>query len=402
MRFYQPFAHALALICSTLLWTGFAGAQIPDDERVDEPQQVTGAFRLRNGDVRYDADNPTDANPTFTNPSEYTPADAPAQAGGASRRLDEGVIRSEDLSAALYELLLDPALQARLAVTPLGRNVVPADLQDKAFENYVDLRLLGDAWARLDASRLVDAAMQLAEGERILLRSHRTISAADALTLAAKTAIDQRDTATLERLQRIAKLRDDKGLAALLASTSKLASASRDGQDEDDEVIIHAERTGPIEYALLHACCRDLQRAQLAGDGKTLQVLEQVIPHLPLASDEQKQQLLKSAKQPVPEADAKTLQLQKSLHLLAGVSRQCDLADKSCFPATGGGFDQLNGASRCDHPGCGRYLATGEILAEMEAAPRATPEQRVAASVALEKLQAASRQCDMKMENCFP
>ncbi len=373
----------------------------PDGQEVDDPQQVAGAFRLK-GDIRPDDQE----------------VDDPQQVAGAFR-LHGGVIRGEDLTSALYELMLDPALRARLASVPLGQGIVPADLQDKAFEKYVDLRLLGDAWARLDAARLVDVAMQLAEGERILLRAHRAISATDALKLAAKTAIDLGDTVTLERLQRIAQAHNDQGLAALLASGAKLASAARDA-DEKDEVIIHAENTGPAQYALLHACCRDLKRAQLAGDAKTMQVLEQVIPQLPLITKEQKEQLLKTAKQPTSAADAKTAQLQKTLHLLAGISRSCDINDKNCFPnQSGSGFSRLQGESRCQFGDCGetggigggfnklqgesrgdaglggRYLSTAEALEDLENAHRVSPEERAAASSVLEKLRSASRGCDL-------
>lgn len=360
-----------------------------DDEAVDEPQQVAGSFRLR-GDVR---------------PAGDETVDEPQQVAGSFRL--QGDVRGDATVDMLYELLLDPSVRRQLLAAANNPGALPAELHDAAFDKYVDLRLLGDAWARLDAARLVDVAMQLAEGERILLRPHRGVSAADTLKLAAKTAIDLGDSQTLERLQRIAQARNDQALAALLASGAKLASASRDGEvTNDEEVIIHAEGTGPAQYALLHACCRDLKRAKLAGDGKTLQVLEKVIPELPLVSAEHKQQLLKSAKQPTPEVDAKTAQLQKTLHLLASASR-CSPSDPGCTDGVAGtGFNRLGGANRCDanDPTCGgRYLATDAALADLEAAHQLSPAQRSAVSSALEKLRAASRECDpQNTTGCFP
>jgi hypothetical protein len=384
---------------------------LPGSESVDDPQQVAGPFRLQ-GDVRpagdESVDEPQQVTGSFRLQGDVRPAgdetvDEPQQVAGSFRL--QGDVRGDATVDMLYELLLDPAVRRQLLAAANNPGALPAELHDAAFDKYVDLRLLGDAWTRLDAARLVDVAMQLAEGERILLRPHRGVSAADTLKLAAKTAIDLGDSQTLERLQRIAQVRNDQALGALLASGAKLASASRDGDEKnDEEMIIHAEGTGPAQYALLHACCRDLKRAKLAGDGKTLQILEKVIPELPLVSAEQKQQLLKSAKQPTPEVDAKTAQLQKTLHLLAGASR-CDMNDPGCGGVAGTGFNRLGGVSRCDagDPTCGgRYLATDAALADLEAAHQLSPAERSAVLSALEKLRAASRQCDLADPACGP
>ena len=337
--------------------------------------------------------------------NEADEADSPVEVAGAFR-LKGAVIRGEDLANALTTLMLNPQLRARLAAVPMGEGQVPVDLQDKAFDKYVSLQLLGDAWAQLDAGRLTDVAMQLAEGERILLRPHKAISAADALQLAAKTAVDLGDTATLERLGKIAQARNDQALAAMLASSAKLTSAARDDEKNQDEIIIDAEGTGPAQYALLHACCRDLKRAKLAGDGKTLQVLEHSIPHLPLITKEHKAQLMKAAKRPTPELDAKSAQLQKTLHLLAGVGRcqygDCSGAETGGILSGGTGFNKLQAPGRGGENG-GRYLATAQALEDLEAAHRLAPDERAAVMSALEKLRAASRECDTATGmGCFP
>ena len=89
--------------------------------------------------------------------------------------------------------VLDDAVDADAPTT------LPADLFDPAFEQYVDLSDLLDAVETLDAVRLTDCGLQMAEGERILSRSHKLATADQILTLAARAAADQNDEKTLQR-----------------------------------------------------------------------------------------------------------------------------------------------------------------------------------------------------------
>src|SRR5438309_1123415 len=54
------------------------------------------------------------------------------------------------------------------AVRAAGEEI-PPPLQESAFERYVDLRLLGQALSSQNPGLLCDVALQLAEGERVLL-----------------------------------------------------------------------------------------------------------------------------------------------------------------------------------------------------------------------------------------
>ena len=49
---------------------------------------------------------------------------------------------------------------------------LPDELLDAAFARYMDIDFLRAAWQALDAAALADAGLQLAEGERVLFRSH--------------------------------------------------------------------------------------------------------------------------------------------------------------------------------------------------------------------------------------
>lgn len=287
----------------------------------------------------------------------------------------QGASRAEDFAGLIDDVFVGSNMQATV---PMGQGLVPSELHDRAFDRYVDLRLIGDAWASLNADRLVDVALQLAEGERVLLRSHKAISSADAFRLAAKMALGQGDLGTLARLEKVAKARGDSALTSQLAAGAKLGQASRDAESG---VRISVAETSQAEFALLQACHRDLKRAHLSGDANTLQILSRSIPNLPLLSPAQKEQLKKAADQPTPQLDAKAAQLQKSLHLLAGTAR-----------SSGG-----NGSMAA-----GRYLATEEALEKMCTAPEAVRGTQTVAKSALDKLRALSRACDVQDPNCFP
>src|SRR5262245_46946059 len=47
---------------------------------------------------------------------------------------------------------------------------VPAELRDPAFDRFVDLAQVGQTLAAQDPGRLTDLALQMVEGERVLLR----------------------------------------------------------------------------------------------------------------------------------------------------------------------------------------------------------------------------------------
>jgi len=64
---------------------------------------------------------------------------------------------------------------------------IPDELQDAASDQYFDMALLREAWNQLDAAALAAARLQLAEGERILRRSRRAVTADQVLAANNKT-----------------------------------------------------------------------------------------------------------------------------------------------------------------------------------------------------------------------
>src|SRR5438874_12815553 len=73
----------------------------------------------------------------------------------------------------------DPKTGAQPAAQPTGGApaVLSGDVHDPAFDRYVDLDLATRAWQQADAALLADIGLQLAEGERVLMRPHKAVHA---------------------------------------------------------------------------------------------------------------------------------------------------------------------------------------------------------------------------------
>ena len=134
-------------------------------------------------------------------------------------------------------------------------------LADPAFDRYVNMLLLGKAWDEMDAGLLVDVALQLAEGERVVQRSHRAISAEKLLELATHVAVETNDDATLKRLAKVAKARDDQDLASQVALAGKLAGKSRDTASS-----LTIAQVGSSEYTLFRNYMIEIRGARIAQD----------------------------------------------------------------------------------------------------------------------------------------
>src|SRR5437764_15129181 len=75
-----------------------------------------------------------------------------------------------------------------------------AQERDPAYDRFVDLDQLSTAWEQKDPELLTDIALQLLEGERVLLRPNKYITADQVFNLAIKVAADTKDTPALKRL----------------------------------------------------------------------------------------------------------------------------------------------------------------------------------------------------------
>jgi hypothetical protein len=194
-------------------------------------------------------------------------------------------------------------------------------MQDPAFERYIDLKLLGSAWANLDAALLTDCGLQLAEGERILFRSHKAITADQVLQFAIKVAAEKKDKATLERLSKALTQLGKEALAENVQAAAKLVAASRDGEGT---LTIAVEQTNAQELAWFQECLRRIRAAKLAGDQETLAQMEKELTSsedVPSAHREALTRFIQKARSALP-SEGKVLDpTAKVLNKLADVSR---------------------------------------------------------------------------------
>lgn len=163
---------------------------------------------------------------------------------------------------------------AKPEATGEAMTTLSAEFVDPAFARYIDLAFLGAAWENQDAAALTDAAVQLAEGEKVLFRSHKAFTSKSVFEKALAVAADKKDAATLERLGKIAKACDCKDFAAEVARTTKLASESRALVPNVDFLKISED--GKANYYYINTS--DLiSRVRVAGDKKGLASIKEEI-----------------------------------------------------------------------------------------------------------------------------
>jgi hypothetical protein len=176
---------------------------------------------------------------------------------------------------------------------------VPRELTDAGFRRYADLDLLRAALTDRDPALLCDAALQLAEGERVLLRSHKGLPSRKVFLLAVECAADKRDGATLKRLLRGAKAQPDKGLAEVVEVAMKTAGVNR--KVERDLV----PPDGMSDEALVgfRGFIEQIKLATSLNDGARLDQLEKQIPGLPQLEERNRsglRRLIREAKKDLP------------------------------------------------------------------------------------------------------
>ena len=83
-------------------------------------------------------------------------------------------------------------------------------LEDRSFERFVAVQDMQEAYDSLDVGMLIDCALQLNEGQSVLLRSHRSGLTPDTLLeLALKICVSKGQLEHLDRLANAAKSAGD-------------------------------------------------------------------------------------------------------------------------------------------------------------------------------------------------
>jgi len=249
----RPLLHSVFVALFIAL---FCVQAIQADELFDFESESTEEFVASplSGPSRYDPDVKDQPSP----PPPDDSVDDPQMAGPFSLTVAPN---SDDLRVAVAEVL---------ASTSVAR--IPDELLDPAFDRYVDAQLLGQAWESQDAAALTDVALQVAEGERVLMRTHKLTPADKLFGLAAKLAQEAQDQATLDRLTKAADQLGKKDLLAQLQSSKKLGGATRDAGPS-----VSLDNLTADEVSAYGMYSTRLKQARVAGDGATLHELVEEI-----------------------------------------------------------------------------------------------------------------------------
>jgi len=195
-----------------------------------------------------------------------------------------------------------------------------APVADPAFDAFVDPALFGRAWADTDPALLTDLGLQMAEGERVLMRPHKGITSDEVLGVAAKMAAEKHDAATLARLAKAADVLGKKELAGQVGAARKLASAARDAAPAATVSVETTTREGFVAYKEF---LRRIDAAKFAGDAKALDAVAKAATRAEMLTEEDRKAIAKAAeeaKEAMPKdaaPDAAVVALKK----LAGESR---------------------------------------------------------------------------------
>jgi hypothetical protein len=148
------------------------------------------------------------------------------------------------------------------------------DIRDPAFDRYVDYGLLLQAYSTMNAEMLTDVGLQLAEGERVLLRHHKTFPADAILGLAVKAAVEKKDKAALDRLAKAAEKSNSAALKSQVAAAQKLGGQSR---AVNTALLVSLDEMTPEQFLVYRELVRGLQRARFTGDRAAAESLAQVV-----------------------------------------------------------------------------------------------------------------------------
>lgn len=161
---------------------------------------------------------------------------------------------------------------------------------DEAFDRYVDLAVLGRAWDEMNPALLTDVGLQLAEGERVLLRPHKAVTAAKVLDEALKAAVEKKDTATLDRLAKAADRTGNKEFAGRIAAAKLLGTASRASHPALTIAIDEISLEGLAKFQAVREA---IQVAKLKSDRTALSDLEKSLATEKAIPAKQREYLLK-------------------------------------------------------------------------------------------------------------
>ncbi len=152
-----------------------------------------------------------------------------------------------------------------------------AAFRDPAFDRFVDLSLLAESYLAQNTEGMADAALQLLEGERVLMRPHRSVPAKIVIDATLRVATSQGDTATLDRLAKAVAKTGDAELATRIKAMKELASKPRAAAP----AIALPENSPPELVEEMKTVLQRFQLAQSLADLEGLKSLEHDLKQSP-------------------------------------------------------------------------------------------------------------------------
>lgn len=185
---------------------------------------------------------------------------------------------------------------------------------DAGFDAYANVGMLTSAWRQMDSVLVADVALRFAEGERVLMRSHKAITTGQVFDLAIRMATEKRDKETLSRLAKALEKNGDQARLEQVKLSLKFAGTTR-------AIDPSLQEGTEDELAAIRLYQLQIDAARIDGDRETLKQLEVRIGKAPI-KDKQRaalKKLIEDASASLPEKEeGKVVELMSQL---GGTSR---------------------------------------------------------------------------------
>ena len=228
-------------------------------------------------------------------------------------------------SASLYAEDAPPGPPPPMPVTDLdGALEIPLEHADPGFDEYANAGMLATAWHQMDPGLVTDIALRFAEGERVLMRSHKTITTGQAFDLAIRVATEKRDKATLARLAKALEKSGDRARLEQVNLSMKVAGTAR----ASDPTL---QEGTPEELDVIRKFQFKIEAARIDGNGDALKQFETELADA-LIKDKQRaalKKLIQEARDALPDKEqGEVLELMSKV---GGASRQVGGATRTWY-----------------------------------------------------------------------
>jgi hypothetical protein len=203
------------------------------------------------------------------------------------------------------------------AQTAVYQEAIPADLQDPAFADAIDLRVLQRAIRNLDRGDLLAAAAKLAQAERRIGRPHKGISADAVFGVLLRAIAEARDRDALEQTAKALEELDKGDLLPAVEQTRKLLSAPR---KLDVGPGVPRSEVSAEAIVLYNALKEQIRVAKVVGNPDVLRALRQQVVGLEELHPKQRAYLERVVEESLAALPAAPMAEQLAMSRLTGVA----------------------------------------------------------------------------------